>query len=168
MRALPAAQPIRPAEPWRPGVRRRLGGFTLIELMLALGVVAVLMSIALPAYTAHRNQSRARAAAQQIAMMQVAIQAYQTDNGSYPATLAAAGLGTPKDPWGRSYQYYNVDANGTGGARKDKALNPINTDYDLYSPGADGVSKKQLDNKDSVDDIVRANNGAFIGLSREF
>lgn len=145
-----------------------MGGFTFIELMLALAVVAVLLSIALPTYTAHRNKARVRAAAQQITLMQLAIQAYQTDNGSYPATLAAAGLGSPKDPWGRAYQYYNVDANGKDGARKDKALNPINTDYDLYSLGVDGLSARQLDNKDSLDDIVRANNGAFVGLSSEF
>jgi general secretion pathway protein G len=140
----------------------------LIELMLALGALAVLLSIALPAYTAQRNKARVRTAGQQIAMMQMAIQAHRNDTGSYPATLAAAGLGSPKDPWGRAYQYYNVQANGTGGARKDKALNPVNTDYDLYSLGADGLSARQLDSKDSLDDIVRANNGGFVGLSSEF
>lgn len=173
MRALPAATPLLPPRPQRPGrprgrTRGRSGGFTLIELILALGVVVALMALALPAFTAQRNKARARTAAQQIALMQVAIQAYRTDNGSYPASLAAAGLGAPTDPWGRAYQYYNVDANGTGGARKDKALNPINTDYDLYSLGFDGLSAKQLSNQDSLDDVVRANNGGFIGLSSEF
>jgi general secretion pathway protein G len=52
--------------------------------------------------------------------------------------------------------------------RKDHALNPINSDYDLYSLGKNGVSKKQISQKDSVDDIIRARDGGFIGLAADF
>jgi general secretion pathway protein G len=40
---------------------------------------------------------------------------------------------------------------------------PINTDYDLYSMGKDGKSQPPLTAKDSRDDIIRANDGAYIG-----
>ncbi len=77
-------------------------------------------------------------------------------------------LAGEKDPWGRAYIYYNIDANGKGGARKDHALNPINTDFDLYSMGADGLSKSQVSQKDSLDDLIRANNGGYIGFASDF
>jgi general secretion pathway protein G len=75
---------------------------------------------------------------------------------------------TRTDPWGQPYQYYNIAANGKGGARKDKALNPLNSDFDLYSVGPDGLTKSQVSNKDSLDDVIRANNGGFIGNASDF
>ncbi len=133
-----------------------------------LGLAAVLLLIALPGYLSHRDKLRQRQAAQDIIAMSTAIQGRWQDDRAYPADLAAAGLGTPLDPWGRPYVYYNVEANGRGGARKDHALNPINTDFDLYSHGPDGVSKKQVTQKDSVDDVIRANNGGFVGVASDF
>lgn len=53
-------------------------------------------------------------------------------------------------------------------ARKDRKLNPLNSDFDLYSLGKDGLSKPQLTNRDSLDDIVRANDGAFVGLAANY
>ena len=45
--------------------------------------------------------------------------------------------------------------------------NPVNTDYDLYSLGADGQSKPQFKFKTSQDDIVRAYEGSYVGLVSE-
>jgi general secretion pathway protein G len=74
-----------------------------------------------------------------------------------------------KDPWGNPYQYTNVeDAKGKGQARKNKNLVPINTDFDLYSMGPDGASVGPLTAKASRDDIVRANNGRFVGTAAEY
>jgi hypothetical protein len=55
-----------------------------------------------------------------------------------------------------------------GHARKDHSLVPINTDFDLYSMGPDGRSSPPLTAQHSRDDIVRANNGAFIGIASEY
>ena len=54
------------------------------------------------------------------------------------------------------------------GARKDKWLVPINSLYDLYSTGRDGETTPPLSAKASWDDIIMANDGAFIGLAKEF
>ena len=48
---------------------------------------------------------------------------------------------------------------GRGHARKDHALNPINTDFDLHSMGVDGQTKPQITQRDSLDDIIRAGTG---------
>ncbi len=63
--------------------------------------------------------------------------------------------------------------NGGGGgppahARKDRFLVPINTDFDLYSMGKDGESVPPLTAAKSRDDVVRAANGAFVGLASKF
>jgi general secretion pathway protein G len=79
-------------------------------------------------------------------------------------------MDVPRDPWGRPYVYLNIRAAGPGnsGLRKDGKLNPLNTDFDLYSCGKDGDSIGPLSAKASRDDIVRANNGAFIGLGEDY
>ena len=53
-------------------------------------------------------------------------------------------------------------------ARKDRFLVPINSDYDLYSLGADGESKPQLNNAVSQDDVIRARDGSYVGLAENF
>jgi general secretion pathway protein G len=150
------------------GGKTKARGFTLIEIMVAVALVAILTAIALPSYDAYRERTRIRNATNDIVAMGAQIKARFEDERAYPANLAAVKLQDRKDPWGRPYVYYNVAASGKGGARKDKALNPLNSDFDLYSLGRDGVSKSQVTQKDSVDDIIRANNGAFVGLAANF
>lgn len=55
-----------------------------------------------------------------------------------------------------------------GTPRKDRFLHPINSDYDLYSMGKDGESVEPLTAQKSHDDIIRANDGSFVGLAVEF
>jgi general secretion pathway protein G len=90
-----------------------------------------------------------------------------------PASLAQINFGNIlplTDPWGNPYQYlplYGRPAN-QNDARKDHNLHPINTDFDLYSMGPDGESKKPLQNAQSRDDIIRANDGAFVGVASTY
>ena len=55
-----------------------------------------------------------------------------------------------------------------GKLRKDRFLVPVNSDYDLYSKGQDRKSSTPFTAKASQDDIVRANDGAYVGLASEF
>ncbi len=97
-----------------------------------------------------------------------AIDDYYYQNGTYPASLAVVGMDDRLDPWGNPYVYGVIPSNGKGAVRKDKNLVPINTDYVLYSKGADGSSVPPLTAKASHDDIVRANNGGFVGLASNY
>ena len=56
----------------------------------------------------------------------------------------------------------------SGGARKDRFGVPLNTDFDLYSMGKDRSSTDSLSTPNSHDDILRANDGAFVGLASDF
>ena len=73
------------------------------------------------------------------------------------------------DPWGNAYVYQSFTGlKGKGKMRKDKSLNPLNTQYDLYSLGRDGDSRLPLAPKVSHDDVILAFDGAFIGLASDF
>jgi general secretion pathway protein G len=144
-------------------------GFTIIEVMLVVALVGILAAIALPAFQSHRERVRIAEAVIDIKNMDVKLQQYRLDQGSYPVDLSAIRMLGHKDPWGNPYQYTNVeDAKGMGQARKNKNLVPINTDFDLYSMGPDGASVGPLTAKASRDDIVRANNGRFVGTAAEY
>jgi general secretion pathway protein G len=52
--------------------------------------------------------------------------------------------------------------------RKDHLLAPVNADFDLYSMGKDGQSMVPFTAKASRDDIVRANNGGYVGLVSDY
>lgn len=143
-------------------------GFTVLELMLVIGLVGVLVAIALPSYNGVRDRARTRQAGQEISTMSARIQAYWEDRRQFPASLDDVQLAGRTDPWGREYVYYNIDENGRGGARKDHALNPLNSDFDLYSKGPDGETAKQISQKSSVDDVIRASDGRFVGQAADF
>ena len=153
------------------GAAWRQPGFTLIELMLAVAVAALLATIAVPQYANYRYRAQVKVAMQDIYALQNNIERYYTNNNQYPATLADLGIdpATCLDPWGFPYQYLNhAGVSGKGGFRKDRNLNPLNSDYDLYSIGADGVSKMPITQKESLDDVIRASNGAYVGLASDF
>ncbi len=147
----------------------RRTGLTLIEAMLVLAILGVLLGIALPKYADYRERVKQSTAVQDIATMQAQIRLHRQSTGSFPATLDEVGAAGRLDPWGRPYVYLDLTSiKGKGKSRKDHKLNPLNSDFDLYSVGKDGASKTQVTNKESLDDIVRALDGAYIGLAANF
>lgn len=151
-------------------VRRRRGqrAFTLIEIVMALAIISILAGIALPAYVGYRERADVAVAISDMVAIQQAVERYYTATNLLPVTLTDAGFGR-LDPWGNPYFYLNFStAAGKGMNRKDKNLNPLNSDYDLYSMGADGLTHGAISHKHSLDDVLRANDGAFLGLAADY
>lgn len=148
------------------GCRSR--GFTIVELIITMAILGTLASIATGYYHEYIEKARVIRAIAEIKNIDTAIAAYMVDNDPLPASLADVGYVNFLDPWENPYQYYNIETGGIGHARKDRFLVPINSDYDLYSMGKDGLSRGPLTAKASKDDIIRANDGGYIGLAKDY
>lgn len=57
---------------------------------------------------------------------------------------------------------------GSGKPRKDHFLHPVTSDFDLYSMGKDGETVAPLTAQKSHDDVIRASDGAYYGLAKNF
>ncbi|HEV8234336.1 MAG TPA: type II secretion system major pseudopilin GspG [Gemmatimonadaceae bacterium] len=126
-------------------VRGRRSGFTLIEILVVIVVIAILATLVAPNIFQHVGAAKGATAKSQIEMLGAALDAYRLDNGRYPTT--EQGLGAlwekptidppqnwrapylrkpvPPDPWGRPYLYLSPGQ-----------VNPQG--YDLLTYGADG------------------------------
>jgi general secretion pathway protein G len=138
-------------------------GLTLVELLIAIAIIGILAGIAIPLYVGYAENARVQSAIADIRSISLVIDEYRTDRDSLPTTLADINYATFLDPWGNPYQYLSIPLHGHAQCRKDRFVVPINTDYDLYSMGKDGKSQPPLTAKDSRDDIIRANDGSYIG-----
>ena len=148
--------------------RRASAGLTLLELMLGLALVGVLVVLAQGAYANYAERARVSEAIHHIAAMSITINGFAMINGRFPVDLAEVGLGGARDPWGNAYVYTDLTGPGNGAARKDRRLNPLNSDYDLFSMGKDGTYRTQITHRTSLDDVIRARDGAFVDLASRF
>lgn len=166
-------------------------GFSLIELFIIIAILGALSAIGIPNYLKYKEKAAIAAAISEIRIIERMIVMFEMDHGRLPDSLSEIRFGD-LDPWGNPYEYLNLgdtdkgkdegeegrggknaggrDPGGgkTGQPRKDHFLVPVNTDYDLYSMGKDGKSAAPFTAKDSRDDIVRANDGRYVGLASEF
>ena len=68
-------------------LKRIKRGFTLVELMVVMAIIALLLSLALPRYFNHLASSRETILKQDLAVMRDAIDKYHGDRGHYPDSL---------------------------------------------------------------------------------
>jgi general secretion pathway protein G len=139
-------------------------GVTRLEISAGIAAVLVCASLAVPAFTGYVERGRVARAVSDIGTLSLQLDRWQRDGRALPATLAEAGLGGT-DPWGRPYIYQRVAGTSPARLRKDGQRAPLNTDFDLFSMGPDGASAAPLPAEPSRDDVVRADDGAFIGLA---
>jgi len=144
-------------------------GFTLVEFVIVLAIAGLLIAIVTPMLGNYFERSRYVQSVVDLRDMQKTIKQYEFVHGALPDALSDVSLDTKLDPWGRPYAYFNLrTSKGNGQARKDKKLAPLNSDFDLYSIGPDGLTAASLANSKSRDDIVRARDGGFLGTAEEF
>jgi general secretion pathway protein G len=251
---------------------RSTEGFTLIELMLAVSIVGILASLAVPNYVDFLEKARVARTVAELHGLAKEIKGFALGGGGYPDTLAQIGRSTMLDPWATPYQYYRINCGtvdnigslaklklrkrssprvipatiflptyrdwpisrvvdtgdhqgllhliqgggngggngggaggggnggggaggagagggngggnggggggngggggppcgGVGGARKDRFLVPINSDFDVYSMGKNRDTVAPLNPPKSQDDVIRLSDGGFYGLARNF
>lgn len=139
-----------------PSKTRRRKGFTLLELIVVLAIIATLAGVVAPALLGNVGEARQTAARAQLEIFALALDAYRIDVGEYPgdgdglralrsaptdARLAARWRGpylrhaVPLDPWGRDWVYRRLD-----GAQQEP--------YELSSLGRDGLSGGEREDAD--------------------
>jgi general secretion pathway protein G len=124
-------------------IHRRKHGFTLVEMLLVLVILAVLAAIVIPKFSGRSQQAKVTAAHSQISSIELALDAFEVDTGYYPTGNAGLNAlvdepsgaqnwkgpylkkGIPLDPWGNPYVYNYPGKNNAKG-------------YDIMSMGPDG------------------------------
>lgn len=139
-------------------------GFTLVELIIVIAIILTLCAIAIPVFSSYTYRTRIARAKVEIRVLEKEITAFRIIHMKFPDTFDELGLGVVRDPWGNPYRYLPIAGTPKGLLRKDHSMVPVNRDYDLYSMGKDGKSKPPFTAKASQDDIVRANDGEYVGL----
>ncbi len=125
-------------------MKRKQGGFTLIEILVVITILAILGALVVPKIMNRPNEARVVAAKQDIRSVVQALKLYKLDNGRYPSTEqglkaliekpSAAPVPNnwktggyleklPKDPWASDYLYLSPGIKG---------------EIDVMSYGADG------------------------------
>lgn len=143
---------------------RRTGGFTLIEIMIVVVILAVLAAIVVPKFMGAPEKARITRARVDIKNIESALNLYKLDNYTYPTT--EQGLKAlvqkpttqpvppnwhqyldrvPKDPWGKPYKYlypgthgesFDVWTDGPPGASSNQVIGNWNSDEDSSSSGS--------------------------------
>ena len=129
-------------------------GFTLIEIMVVIVIIALLATLVLPRVLGRQEQAFIAKAKSDIQALSSALKFYKLDNFHYPSTdqgldaLVKKPSGEPvprhwkkggyierlpRDPWGNPYQYLSPGEK---------------MDFDLWSYGADGVEGGEGANAD--------------------
>jgi len=131
---------------------KKQSGFTLIELMVVVAILAILAVVVAPMVLDRPDEARIVKAKQDLASISSALNLYKLDNYRYPTTDQGLDAlvqkptseptpkhwrpylqNLPKDPWGNDYLYLSPGEHG---------------DFDLYTLGADGQEGGEGTNAD--------------------
>jgi len=126
----------------------RQGGFTLVELLLVLVILALIAGLVLPSIIGQAESAKAKSASSSISRLSMAVETFYLDTGNTPERLQdlvenpgdVSGWNGPyvkatllKDPWGREFQFESPGQHG---------------DFDIVSFGKDGQQGGEGNDKD--------------------
>ncbi len=148
---------------------RHSNGFTLIELLVVIAIIGIVAAIAVPSYQDFVRKGKEADAMGMVRSMEGDVEAFFAKHNYFPE-YDELYTSKPLDPWGKPMVYLPLDgypAHLTF-ARVDQSMTPLNSDYDIYSLGEDEVTNKVVTSENAADDLLRANNGSFVGRGKEY
>ena len=138
----------------KPIYAARDDGFTLVELLVVLGIIALLMTLVAPQVIRYLSDARSETATVQLKNIESALELYYLDSGQYP--LSDPGLRSliaqPPDTKGWRGPYLKRDSGilDPWGKEFIYRLPGEHGNYDLLSLGRDGTLGGDGENKDIV------------------
>jgi general secretion pathway protein G len=145
---------------------------TLVELLIVVAMVGTLLAIGVPAYNNYIDKVKNHQAIEDIRFIAAALKIYRTENGTFPETLDQVPPTQILGPWDHPYVYFKIEGK-TKAEKQSKCRHlgtmiPMNNDFDLCSMGKDGKYNRNITTKQARDDIIRLNDGAYVGLVSEY
>lgn len=133
-------------------------GFTLIELMIVVAIIGILAAVALPAYQDYTVRSKITEGLTLAASAKTAVSEHRLSQGTWPATNAIAGYGSPDTKYVTGISIangvitisYRAGSSGAGvGANANNlVLSPLSAtgaiDWRCKRPSANPVDAKYL------------------------
>ncbi len=136
---------------------RRSGGFSFIEVMIVVVILAILATLLIPRVMGRTEDAKRAAAKAQISNIESALQLYKLDNGNLPSTeqglkalveRPAAGPAAPN--WKAGGYLPKVPVDPWGGPYKYTVPSPQGAEFEVISFGADGAAGGDGKNADIV------------------
>lgn len=111
-------------------MKRKQKGFTLIELMIVIAIVAILVALAVPAYQDYTIRTKVGECVNAGAVAKLSISEYRETNGTWPGNAGEAGLGNGATVTAGASQFCNVFVY-TGSNTFDISVNTGNVDTNI-------------------------------------
>ena len=119
-------------------LKKKKKGFTLLELLVVLAILAILIAIAVPVYKGQKEKAAITAHNANVRVLETAVESYRQDKGKYPGSVDELVKGDyiKKEP-----EIPKILNNGTGGKYDiDSTNGNVSTGEDAFSIKKDDKS----------------------------
>ena len=123
-------------------------GFTIVELMIVLTIIAVLAAVAVPNFLKAREKARNESAKETLKTIKTALEMYSSEHETYPKKITSAE--ELKKALGKEYWPNGISTGNRSGNLSDAATNSEGTKFTLVSVGQDLENCWQITEKSQI------------------
>ena len=118
------------------GIRHRVFGYTLLELMITVAILGIVASIAVPAWSGYTAEAHQTSAMTRVSVISMALEEFHAENRTYETNLEALRIAAT-DEW----YAYNISQGDVVGYRVEAI--PLDSRLDLRALSLDHLGRRQ-------------------------